>query len=100
MIRSCLTQDIKYHVIAETSARRLWEILEGKYLTKSVESRLHLKKRLYHFQLVYETSISDHLNAYTKLLADLANVGLVIEEENKAPILLNSLLNREFKTLC
>jgi len=39
MIRSCLTQDIKYHVLHETSARQLWEILEKKYLTKSIESR-------------------------------------------------------------
>jgi len=38
LIRSCLTQDIKYHVLHETSTRQLWEILEKKYLTKSVES--------------------------------------------------------------
>ena len=40
LIRSCLTQDIKYLVLHETSARQLWETLEKKYLTKSVESRL------------------------------------------------------------
>jgi len=34
LIRSCLTQDIKYHVLYETSARQLWEILEKKYLKK------------------------------------------------------------------
>ena len=38
LIRSCLTQDIKYQVLHETSARQLWEILEKKYLTKSIES--------------------------------------------------------------
>jgi len=26
LIRSCMTQDIKYHVLHETSARQLWEI--------------------------------------------------------------------------
>jgi len=51
LIRSCLTQDIKYHVLHETSARQLWEILEEKYLTKSIESRLQLKRRLYRFQM-------------------------------------------------
>ena len=30
LIRSCLTQDIKYTVLHETSARQLWEILEKK----------------------------------------------------------------------
>ena len=39
LIRSCLTQDIKYLVLHETSARQLWEILERKYLIKSIESR-------------------------------------------------------------
>ena len=51
LIRSYLTQDIKYHVLYETSARQLWEILERKYLTKSIESRLQLKSKLYGFQM-------------------------------------------------
>ena len=49
LIKSCLTQDIKYHVLHETSARQLWEILEKNYLTKSIESRLQLTRRLYPF---------------------------------------------------
>ena len=49
LIRSYLTQDIKYHVLHEISARQLWDILEKKYLTKSIESRLQLKSKLYSF---------------------------------------------------
>ena len=30
LIRSCLTQDIKYHVLYETSAKKMWENLEKK----------------------------------------------------------------------
>jgi len=45
LIRSYLTQDVKYHVLYEISARQLGEILEKKYLTKSIKSRLHLKSR-------------------------------------------------------
>ena len=44
LIRSCLSQDIKYLAQYETSAKHLWETLEKKYLTKSVESRLQLKR--------------------------------------------------------
>ena len=29
VIRSCLTEDIKYHVMTETSARNIWEILKS-----------------------------------------------------------------------
>jgi len=51
LIRSCLIQDIKYHVLYQTSAMKMWEILKKKYLTNSIESRLLLKMRFYRFQL-------------------------------------------------
>jgi len=98
LIRSCLTQDIKYHVLYETSARQLWEILKKKYLTKSIESRLQLKRRLYHFQMKRGISIDEHMNSYTKLLTDLVNVDVKIDEENKRVILLNSLPEEEYET--
>ena len=71
LIRSYLTQDIKYHVLYETPAMKMWEILEKKYLTKSIESQLLLKRRLYRFQLKKGLSIVEHMNDYTKLLTDL-----------------------------
>ena len=49
IIRSYLTENIKYHVVTETSARKIWEILESKYLTKNIENYFHLKRRLYRF---------------------------------------------------
>ena len=98
IIKSCLTQDLKYDVMNETSAKSIWEILASKYLTKRVENRLHLKRRLYHFQLKGEISISDHINNYTKLLANLANLDVVIEYEYKALILLSSLPDERYET--
>jgi len=62
VIRSYLTQDLKYQVMNETSVRKIWEILKGKYLTKSVENRLHLKMRLFCFQLKKEISIGNRMN--------------------------------------
>ena len=99
LIRSFLTQDIKYHVLHETSARQLWDILEKKYLTKSIEFRLQLKSKLYSFQMKRGCSINEHLNRYTKLLTDLVNVGMDIEEEHKVLILLNSPVSYTHLTL-
>ena len=79
LIRPYLTQDIKYHVLNETSARQLWEILEKKYLTKSIESRLQLKRRLYYFQMKKGIFVDKHMNSYTKLLTDLVNVDVKID---------------------
>ena len=52
----------------EIFVKKILEFIASKYLTKSVENRLHLKKKLYRFQLKGEVSISDHINNYTKLL--------------------------------
>jgi len=61
-IRSCLTQDIKYHVLYETSTMKMWEILEKKISDEEYRSRLLLKRRLYHFQLKKRLSIAEHMN--------------------------------------
>jgi len=95
-IRSCLTQGLKYHVITETFAKRIWEILESKYLTKSVKNCLHLKRRLYRFQLKKKISIGEHMNNYTNFLVDLAYVDEMIKNEDKTLILLSSLPGDEY----
>jgi len=38
------------------------------------------------------------MNDHTKLLADLINMDVDVEEEDKAVILLNSLPNKEYET--
>ena len=78
LIRSYLTEDIKYHVLHVTSTRQLWEILQKKYLTKSVELRLQLKSKFYPFQMKRGCSINEHMISYTKLLTDLVNVDVEI----------------------
>jgi len=68
VIKSCLSQDLKYDVMNETSVKKIWETLVSKYLRKSIENHLHLKWRFYRFQLKMRVSISDHINTYTKLM--------------------------------
>jgi len=83
-------------VINETLAKKIWETPSSKYLTKSIENHLHLKRRLCHFQLKRETSISKHVNIYTKLLANLTNLTVVIDDEDKLLILLSSLADEGY----
>ncbi|KAK8952544.1 hypothetical protein KSP39_PZI003453 [Platanthera zijinensis] len=75
----------------ETSVGNLWRTLENKYLTKSVENRLHMKRRLYRFQMRRGVSIDEHLNEFTKLLADLLNLDEDVGDVDKTLLLLNSL---------
>jgi len=45
-----------------------------------------------------ECSIDEHMSSHKKLLTDLANEGVKIDEEDKAVILLNSLPEEEYET--
>ena len=90
-IRLCLVKDQKYFVMKETLAKDLWKKLEDKYMTKSIENRLYLKKKLFRFQYQQGTTMSEHLNDYNKILADLKNLDFEIDDEDNALLLLNSL---------
>ncbi|KAM2496278.1 hypothetical protein ACFX1W_036168 [Malus domestica] len=90
-IQLCLAKTQKYFVMRETVASVLWQKLKDKYMTKSAENRLHLKKKLYRFQYKECTKMIRHLDAFNKLIADLLNLDEDIKDEDKALILLNSL---------
>ena len=42
--------------------------------------------------------MSDHINTHTKLLANLSNLNVVIDDEDKMLILLSSLPNERYET--
>ncbi|KAG8486258.1 hypothetical protein CXB51_019637 [Gossypium anomalum] len=90
-IRLCLAKEQKYSVMRETSAKKLWDTLEEKFLTKSLENRLYIKKKLYRFMYAPGMSMNDHVNSFNKILADLLNLNEKFEDEDKALLLLNSL---------
>ena len=90
-IRLCLAKEQKYSVMRETSAKKLWDTLEEKFLTKSLENRLYMKKKLYRFTYAPGMSMNDHVNSFNKILADLLNLDEKFEDEDKALLLLNSL---------
>ena len=66
IIRLCLAKNQKYFVMREMKDKELWKKLEDKYMTKSVENRLCLKKKLFRFQYCAGISISKHLSDYIK----------------------------------
>jgi len=97
LISSYLTQDIKYYVFYKTFTRKISETLEKKYQTKSIESQSHLKRRFYRFQLKRGFFVNEHMNNYTKVLADLINGDVDVEKEDKAIIFLNALPDKEYE---
>ena len=77
----------------ETKAKELWKMVKDKYMTKNVENRLYLKKKLFCLQYCAGISMFKHLNDYNKIIADLQNLEVEIKDEDKALLLLNSLLD-------
>ncbi|GFY94063.1 hypothetical protein Acr_09g0005090 [Actinidia rufa] len=70
-LRLFLAKDKKYPVMQEAKAKDLWKKLEDKYIAKSVENHLYLKKKLFRFQYHLGISMIEHLNDYNKNLANL-----------------------------
>ena len=77
----CLTNDYKYFVIKENSTKVLWDKLENKYMTKSVKNYLYLEKKFFRFQYKQGTSMNEHLNSFNKILDDLQNLKVEINDE-------------------
>ena len=58
--------------------------LENKFMKKSCENRLYLKKKLFHFQYQPSTTINDHIALFNKLVVDLLNLEKTVKNEDKA----------------
>ena len=59
-IRACFSREQKYAFSKETSASKLWKALEEKFLKKSSQNKLYIKKRLFRFNYVPGTALNDH----------------------------------------
>ncbi|GJW53202.1 hypothetical protein Tco_0097287 [Tanacetum coccineum] len=64
--------------------------LTSLYMTKSLANRLYLKKKLYMYYMGLGTKLGDYINEFNKLILDLANIDIEIEDEDQALMLLTS----------
>lgn len=93
--RSTIFLSIDDKVLREVSKEEtpaaVWKKLDSLYMTKSLANRLYLKQRLYTFKFTDERSVLDQLDEFSKSLDDLKNIGVKVEDEDKAIHLLNAL---------
>src|SRR3954471_23054695 len=78
-------------VSKETTASGLWVKLESLYMTKSLVNRLYLKQALYSFKMVEDKVLAEQLDMFNKLILDLENIDVKIDDEDQALLLLCAL---------
>uniref|UniRef100_A0A803P430 Retrovirus-related Pol polyprotein from transposon TNT 1-94-like beta-barrel domain-containing protein n=1 Tax=Cannabis sativa TaxID=3483 RepID=A0A803P430_CANSA len=91
MIILSLGDKVLREVSKEITASSLWTKLECLYMTKSLANRLFLKQKLYSFKMQPGKGIEDHLDDFNKIILDLENIDISIEDQDQAIIVLNSL---------
>ncbi|GKA74160.1 zinc finger, CCHC-type containing protein [Tanacetum coccineum] len=69
----------------------IWTKLTSLYMTKSLANRLYLKKKLYTYYMSPSMKLGNHIDKFNKLILDLANIDIEIEDEDQALMLLTSL---------
>ena len=91
MIQLFLTNEVIYHVIDLKSSQEIWTQLEKRYMSKSLSSKLYLKQRLYGLKMVESSDLMKHVNIFNQVIEDLARAVVMLEDEDKAMILMCSL---------
>ena len=67
--------------------------LEDKFLKKSGQNKLLMKKRLSRFKYRPGTSMNDHITDFNQLVADFLNIDISFDVEDLALMLLQSLIS-------
>lgn len=80
-------------VTKEDTTVEVWLKLESLYMTKSLENRFHKKIKLCTFKMTPGISIEEHLDELNKIILDLTNIDIKIDDEDQAILLLSSLDN-------
>jgi len=87
----CLGDKVLREVAKEPTAASMWTKLESLYMTKSLPHRQFLKQQLYSFRMVESKVIMEQLTEFNKILDDLENIEVQLEDEDKAILLLCTL---------
>ncbi|KAK2387677.1 alpha carbonic anhydrase [Trifolium repens] len=80
----CLGDKLLREVAREASAAAMWSKLNTLYMTKSLAHKQCLKQQLYFFRMVENKSVVEQLTEFNKIIDDLANVDVNLEDEDKA----------------
>jgi len=77
----CLSNNALRNVLGLTDSVDIWDKLKSWYNSKTLTSRLYLKKRLFGVQMMEEAYFDQHLDEFNKITIELDSPEVKIEEE-------------------
>jgi len=80
----CLGDKVLREVSRETTPVSMWNKLDSLYMTKSLAHRQCLKQQLYFYRMVESKPIMEQLTELNKIIDDLANIDVNMEDRDKA----------------
>ncbi|CAJ2640650.1 unnamed protein product [Trifolium pratense] len=80
----CLADNVLREVAKEKTAAAMWTKLDALYMTKSLAHKQCLKERLFFFRMVENKPVVEQLSEFNKIIDDLANIDVNLEDEDKA----------------
>ena len=86
-----LAKNVLTNVQKLSSAKELWEKLEGLNQAKGISIRLLLKEQFHNLRMDEGTKISDHLSTLNNIVSELESIKVEIDDEDKALRLILSL---------
>ena len=60
-------------------------------MTQTLTNRIYLKAKLFGFKISDDKTVTHNLDDFNKIVLDLENIGLKVEDEDQAILILNSL---------
>lgn len=85
-VHSLMILSLRDKVLREVSKEKIaiaiWLKLKNMYMTKSLANMLYLKQKLYTFKMSTWRSLEDHLNDFNKIILDLENIEIKIDDED------------------
>ena len=76
-----------YHVMEETSPKKIWDKLGDQFMYKTLTQKLYLKQKLYGLKMQEGSDLAEHINVFNQVVADLGNVEVKVDDEDRAIIL-------------
>ncbi|MFS7903138.1 putative RNA-directed DNA polymerase [Helianthus anomalus] len=90
-ITLALTRSVAFNIMEETIARGMLTALSNMYEKSSASNRVFLMRELFNMRMNEGSSVADHINEVNSILSRLATVGMKLDDDTQAVVLLSSL---------